>query len=465
MLLLLMTLLAQAGEPAVPLPPDWTVPSSGPRTDALWWEDLGGEGLDRLVRTGLALNGDFGAFEARVAQSEALSRAALAPLLPSLSFDVSTSTAPLDSLGFFFGGGFASQIPDPPTAYHTGTAQLKATWAPDLSGTSALAWRASRLDALATAGDRDAQAIALATRIAQSWVALETARARLVVVQEQVRVSEELLALAEARYASGLNTAQELLQQRQQVAAVGGLLPSAEAQVRSAEQSLAVLVGGRPDQAATLLPPALVERPVLPPRPGLGQPEELLELRPDLRAAALDLEAATARVRSAQTGLVPTVGLSGTAGWQGIYITELKTQAVWGLGLNLSVPLLQGGRELSNLQAAKASEDAARRTLEQLALQAVFEVQDAAQREDAQARVLTLYGAQAEAARMAFEEARAQYTGGLSTYLTVLTALNTWQQAQLNELSAWQTLMNTRIELCDALGGAWPQRLDTGATP
>lgn len=470
LLLLALGAPALAGHTAVDLaevlPDAYTVDAGGPRADDSWWRSLGGDELDGLMRAGLSGNGDLAAFTARVEQSEALARAAGAPLIPTVSFDVSTSTAPLESLGFMFGGGFSAQIPDPPVAYHTGSALLKATWTPDLSGANTLAFKASRLDARATEGDRDAQAIALATRIAQGWVAVETAHARLALVQEQVRISEELLGLAEARYGSGLSTAQELLQQRQQVAAVQALLPGAQAQVRSAEQSLVVLIGGSPDQAGSLLPPIRGELPELPPRPGLGSPEDLLRTRPDLRAAVLDVDVATARVRSAQAGLVPTVGLSANAGWQGLYIKELTTQPIWGVGFNLSVPLVQGGRELSNLQAAQASRDATMRSLEQLARQAVFEVQDAAWREEAQGRALEAARLQEQAAHMAFDEAREQYTRGLSTYLTVLTALNTWQQAQLSALSAQQTLLNTRIELHDALGGEWPARLNlSGDTP
>ena len=62
----------------------------------------------------------------------------------------------------------------------------------------------------------------------------------------------------------------------------------------------------------------------------------------------------------------------------------------------------------------------------------------------------------------AYTEARALYAGGLTTYLTVLTALNTRHQSQLNVLSAHRDLIDARIDLYEALGGPWTDSLSAG---
>lgn len=79
------------------LPSAWSVPSPGSISEAPWWLSFDDPTLSALMDEGLRQNGDLVAFNARVQQSEALARQSLAGVLPSLSVDVSTSTAPLDS--------------------------------------------------------------------------------------------------------------------------------------------------------------------------------------------------------------------------------------------------------------------------------------------------------------------------------------------------------------------------------
>lgn len=435
------------------LPSAWSVPSPGSISEAPWWLSFDDPTLSALMDEGLRQNGDLVAFNARVQQSEALARQSLAGVLPSLSVDVSTSTAPLDSLGFTFGLDLTAQ-PNAPEVYSTGSGYLKASLPVDLWGKSTQTWLASRHDAAGMAGDRDAQLIALATRIGQAWMDLETARERLTLVEQQVAASEELLNIVQRRYDEGLITSLDLLQQQRQVASVRAQLPAASANVRVATLQLNTLLG-RP--GATPVPEGAEGLPSLPPSPGLGSPDALLTTRPDLRAAHEDELAAVARRKAALRALAPALTLTGQVGFQGIYINELNAQDLWGLGVALSVPIFSGGRNVGGAQAAQATERAAEATYRQLVLTATQEVEEALARETSAALTLDAVRAQERAAKASYDESRAQYERGLVDHLTVLSSLSTYQQAQVSSLSAERDLLVARIQLHDALGGTWTE--------
>jgi len=69
---------------------------------------------------------------------------------------------------------------------------------------------------------------------------------------------------------------------------------------------------------------------------------------------------------------------------------------------------------------------------------------------------------QLEAAVAVAEESRARYAAGLTPYLTVLTAVNARQQAELTLLQARRERIDARIRLHEALGGRWTANLADG---
>ncbi|MCB9760634.1 MAG: TolC family protein [Alphaproteobacteria bacterium] len=458
-------LLALSVVTAAELPPDipdtYAGAVSGLAPAGPWWQSFADPGLSQVVEAGLSANGDLGAFDARVRQSQALARQSLAPLMPSASFDVSASSSPRSVRCAQFaaqlgGDSGASQFLecDDEGWYTQGSALFKGSWSLDIWGAGVQGFRASRFDALATAGDRDAQAIALATRIAQAWYDVEATRRQVEILTTQASISADLLELIEARYERGDAAAAEVLQQRQQLAATRAQLPQARAQLRGLEMQLSVLTGKAP--GAVALPASRGVLPDLPPAPATGHPSDLVDARPDLRALALDVSAAEARRKAAVRTSLPTLGATASAGWQTADLSlddpVFETATV---GAALSVPILQGGRNLAAVQAARAAEDAARLSFEQGVRLAVSEVESALVREAELVEVLDLMREQETVARQSFEDIRARYQGGVARYVDLLTALNAWQTAQLSAVNAQRELLRTRIDLHDALGGAW----------
>ena len=454
--LIMARVLAAPAEPTVRLDAlSYSQPSAGTPAAEPWWRDFGDPVLAELVDEGLSSNHDLAATWSRSLQAEALARQSLAGLLPSLAADLSASSAPLDSLGFMFGTG-GLQSGDAPELYHSGGASLGLSWQADIWGRQALSWRSGRYDAQAAAGDRDALALALSSSIAGFWYDLVAAGAQQVLVEEQVAVNSSLLELAELRFERGEVTALDVLQQRQQQAGSRATLPAVRAQRRLLEQQLLVLLGRPPTEPPPSLPAAL-------PEPSdeatIGEPGDLLSNRPDLRAAFARLQARQAERKAATRQLLPSLGFSGEAGRQWMVSEETRELDSWSIGAGLSVPIFQGGQVRAAVQAASAAEQAAARDMDQALLSALAEVEGALVQQREFAEQLAATREQALWAGRAFDESRQRYREGLATYVSVLTALQASQQAQLSALAAQRDLLGARIALHQALGGRWSRDL------
>lgn len=425
-----------------------------------WWTSFGDPALAQLMDQGLAGNGDLGAAWERVDQARAAAFGALAPQLPSLSFDVNANAAPTDSLGFQFGGiPTAPGEDEPPDVYYQGSAMLNARVPLDFWGPQVQRYRAGRFESQAAAGDRDARAISLSVLVGGAYLDAVTAGDQVALIEGQVEAQESLLELTELRFRETDTSGLDVLQQRQQLEAVRALLPTARAQLHTSRQRLAALLGLDDE---TALPPLPGELPDLPAAPATGRPSDLLSTRPDLRAADSRWAAATARRHGAGLAFAPTLALTGQVGTQAIHIDEFDTQEVWGVGAALSLPIFQGASRFAGMAEARSAEDAAARTLTQRVRDAVQQVESSLVTEQQMDERLAALERQLEAATLVADESRERYATGLTTYLTVLTAVNARQQAELSLLQARRERLDARIRTHEALGGRWTSNLADG---
>lgn len=411
------------------------------------FEALVSDELNTLIQIALRQNPDLRAATYRRAQASALAWQSLAPTLPVVSLELQGNAAPFESLGFQFGGIPGAGGADPPFLYSTGAAQLQARTQIDL-GRSLQTYQASNHDAEAQGNDRDAFAVNLATLVAQAYFDLLAARMQVALIEDQIKTNQALTELTELRFQEGGNPGLDVLQQRQQLAAARSRLPPARTQAEVLEQQLWLLVG--PTSAD--LSVSATALPAVPPWGEGVDIESTVRALPEVKAAKMRVQAAGERVWAARLAFLPTLGVSGNVGYQGIAIDEPRTQMVWGFGGSVSIPLFQGGRNLAGLQAAEAAEQAALMQLEQVERQATQAIQAAFTRNRELSTLVRATEEQAEAASAALNLARERYAAGLSSYLALLTAVSTEQAAKLSVLDARRQSIRARVELLDALG-------------
>ena len=232
-------------------------------------------------------------------------------------------------------------------------AQLNAAYEVDLFGRLSDTSRAARLDAHAQEAAYRSVLLALQADVAQQYFSIRSLDTELDVLQRTIKLREDALRLVQHRYDAGDTSELDVAQAKTELSTAR----AEEERVKRAralrDHALAILLG-LPPSNFTLAPAPL--RPVMVTVPA-GLPSDLLQRRPDIAQAQRQLAAASARIGAAKAAFFPSLSLTGTAGYES---NELRNLFNWSsrswllgplVGTVLNLPLLDGGRNKSNLRA------------------------------------------------------------------------------------------------------------------
>ncbi|WP_428267692.1 efflux transporter outer membrane subunit [Haliangium sp.] len=439
-------------EPPVAVPQAWhgagAAEEGGAALPEQWWRDFQDGRLDALVERAFHNNLQVRAAWVRIQQSRALVAQANSGKWPQVDLSASAGR---QSSRFFIGG---QEIENTNNSF---AASIGAAYELDLWQRMANQGRSATLNLMAARDDYEAAAIGIAAEVAEAWFDIVAYRAQKVLIEDQLRTNDTYLELVDLRFQKGLASALDVFQQRQQQAATRAQLALIDAALRLFEHRLAVLLGEPPGAVQIEAADALPES--LPPVPATGLPADLLERRPDLRAARRRVEAADYQVAVAVANRLPTLRLSGSYGYQSTDITQFLSSPVWSLIASVTQSIFDGGRRKAEVERSKAVVEELLLGYGQVLLVAMTEVENALVQERQQLLYIEDLEATAELAAATLREAQARYSQGLSDYLPVLSALQAQQRAELTLLQARRQLLSYRIQLCRALGGTWTQSL------
>lgn len=313
------------------------------KLDLAWWRGFNDPQLDSLLAEALAGNLDVKTAAARLGIAEAGVGAIRAERRPSLNLD--------GGLGVRKYSRTAShQDPD----INRPALELSAGYEVDLWGRLAQRQQAQIADWRASAEDVTSAQLALSAEVAAAWFALRANAELLNVLAERLEQAKSLLALQQTRARAGLATGDETLGQAEFIANLDLERSSLVEDRARLEHRLSALRGLSAADAKPLTAPPLgnLEGLALPRDLGTG----LLAQRPDVRAATLRLRAQQARVGVAHAATLPALTLLGKGFFTGDTLREfLRGGSLEGfLAAQISVPLLDGGRNRARLDAARA---------------------------------------------------------------------------------------------------------------
>lgn len=442
--------LREDTEPLVPVPDAF---AAAPEPEVVapddWWTSFGEPGLDRAVVEAFDANRGLRQAWARLAQAEAQSTVQGSFLYPEVNIDGSAGRS--KSVFALNGQSFYNN------RYAIG---LGLNWELDLWRKIANRAEAATLLAVASRDDAENTALLLSGSVADTWFSIQAQQALLDVLTDQVESSRKLLELTELRYARGVGTALQVLQQRLQLESVQAEMPDVRSRVETARNQLAVLLGTPPERLAeTGLAPG-ADLPDLPPTPVLPSPRDLLERRPDLRASLARLAAADREAAAAVADMLPSIRLSLTGGYNSIRADNLFDDTVWSIAGNLVQPFFDAGRRGAEVDRRDAIVLERVEAFSERFLVALREVEDALVRERYQADLLRQVRGQLKTARAALDESELLFVNGQTEYLDVITALQALQRLQRQEVAVRQTLLANRTALHLALGGDWTRDLE-----
>ena len=293
--------------------------------------------------------------------------------------------------------------------------------------------------------------LSLAAKVAKAWYATVEADAQFNFLSASREATAALLALTDKRVAVGAANPYDAAQLRRSLADLERQVEGAKLAVRQNRLALETLVGRRPQGVISV---AAVLPAVAPAIPG-GLPSELLERRPDLRAAERRARAAFNVARGAEAARLPrfalTFGLNTIN--SDIYVLQNVNNPSVAGGASISMPLYAGGALNANVRAKNAEEEAARAYYLDKAQRAFGEVEQKLSANISLIDQLQAQRAQLAAARQALAIRQTQRDIGIVDERAVLgEQLNVLaQESQLVRLQNRQ--IAERIDLQLALGG------------
>jgi multidrug efflux system outer membrane protein len=414
-----------------------------------WWTVYHDDDLNTLEQQALAANQTLKVSIARLEQARAAAAIQVATLFPTLG------VAPLAERQRISGNRpvIGAQVALNPVTQNTFALPFTVNYEVDVFGRRRRSIESAEAAYQANAADLENVRLLVTSQLAGDYFTLRELDSESEILTRTVAALQRGLELVNSRHsggvASGLDVAQEetllnttrtqatlILQQRKQF-----------------EDAIAALVG-RPAPDFHLAPKLLHAAPP-PLDPGL--PSDLLERRPDIAEAERQMAVANAQIGIAKAAYYPSLFLFGQGGWQATDITKLFNgpSALWAIGANVTESIFTGGARRAQVQFSQAGYDANVATYRQTVLTAFQEVQDditslgvLMQAEQSQLQAV-------DAARRTLDISTSRYSGGLVSYLDVVTA----QQNLLNDEQQLAIIQGQRLVasvlLVKALGGGW----------
>ena len=416
--------------------------------DVSSWAGFGDPALADLIARARSANYDVRIAQQRVRQARAGSTAAASRLLPTVAATASLSEQRT---------GLPAEVKrgSPDTRAVRGAIDFG--WELDLFGAARAAADAAELDALAAdAGVEAAQWLAT-TEVAMQYLVWQGARLRLQQLQALLQAQQDTERLTRSRQASGLTSRFDVARAAGEVHSLHAQLPPLQTLVAVTEAQVKLLLGLSPAAELPALdsrsPARLPEVPLL----ATGQPIELLQRRPDLRAAEQQLKAEAARLRESQADRWPRLFLGAVLGQQDLRLNglDLSPARYSNVALAFAAPLFNAGRLRAAVERQSARERAATLQYERAVLGALQDVENSLVALAQERQRSAVLAAAVDSRRDALRHAQSLHREGQTDLLQLLDAQRGLIVAELAANDSHTQRALGAVQLVKALGGGW----------
>jgi NodT family efflux transporter outer membrane factor (OMF) lipoprotein len=338
------------------------------------------------------------------------------------------------------------------------TAQLLVSYTFDVWGLNRRT--VESLEALADVQHFQAEAayLSLSANLVVAAITEASLRGQIDATEQIITINSKMLGILRHQFDVGFANRSDVAAQEAALAQARATLPPLRKALAQQRNLIAALVGTYPSEGpretfrlADLHLPA--DLPV-------SLPSQLIEQRPDVRAAEEQLHSASALIGVATANLLPTFTINADAGFMNTALAHLLApqNLFWIIGANATQTAFDGGTLLHQLQGAKDTYQAAAWTYRGTVIGAVQNVADALRALQNDADALRAARDFERAAKTSFDLARQQMETGNANVLLLLTAQQTYLQAVLQVVQARAARLADTAALFGALGGGWWNR-------
>jgi NodT family efflux transporter outer membrane factor (OMF) lipoprotein len=422
-----------------------------------WWRLFHSQEIDGLIVEALQANPSLQAAQAALWQAKENLYAQKGKLLPTVDANGSATREQFSPAEF--------GEPGSPFIFNLFQATVNVSYAPDVFGGQRRQVEAQAALAEYQRFELEATYLTLTANVVTAAVAEASLREQIAATLDIIKVEGDQRNVVSQQFNVGAATRTDVLTQESEVATTQATLPPLQKQLEQQHHVLLALTGRFPNARGR--DHLLLTSLRLPTELPLSLPSQLVEQRPDVRAAEAQLHQASAQIGVAVAAMLPQFTLTGDYGSAAATAASLFSPgaAIWTAAASGTQPLFHGFTLLHQERAAKAAYEMAQAQYRSTVLGAFQNVADALRALQLDAAALKADYAALHAASATLDLAGGQYRLGAIAYVTLLNSQRSYAQARLAVVQAQAARFADTAALFQALGGGWWNRIDVETNP
>jgi NodT family efflux transporter outer membrane factor (OMF) lipoprotein len=415
-----------------------------------WWRMFRSKAINDLVEEALTANPGVQAAQAALWQAKENIYAQQGKLLPTVDANEQAERQRFSPASF---GGTG-----PPFIFNLYQVTANVAYAPDVFGGVRRQIESNRAQADYERFQLEATLLTLTANVVTAAVQEASLRGQIVATIDIIKDQTAQLDVVRHQFEVGAAAKTDVLTQQSQVATTQATLPPLQKQLEQQRHVLLALTGHFPSELRR--DRLTLDAIHLPTDLPVTLPAQLVQQRPDIRSAEEQLHQASAQIGVAVAARLPSFNLTADYGAVAPVPAQLFTPAtiIWTIAANGAQPIFHGGTLMHQERAARAGYDQAEAQYRNTVLGAFQNVADSLRALQLDAATLRAQRNALRAASETLDLARGQYRLGAITYVTLLNAQRSYQQARLAVVQAQAARFADTAALFQALGGGWWNR-------
>jgi NodT family efflux transporter outer membrane factor (OMF) lipoprotein len=439
--------------PPVPTAKQWVeAPTTQISTDPAkldWWASFNDPVLDKLVQMAYQQNLSLQVAGLRVLEARAQRGIAVGNFFPQMQ--------QINAAYSHNGTSLNNAIPLNPRNFDSSLAAFDIAWEVDVWGKFRRGIESSDASLYSSVMSYDDAMVTLIADVASTYVNIRGLDQRIEYAQENVRIQQQALDIANVRFRAGGTTELDVQQAKAQLADTAAAVPVLQEARQQAEDQLCTLLGIPPTDLSAILGPVSQPIPSPPNTVAVGIPAELLRRRPDIRRAEADAEAQCAQIGVAVTDLLPHFQLAGTIGFTAADPGSLfrGSSLAYQVGPSFQWNILNYGQITNNVRVQDARFEELLTAYQNTILAAQQDVGDSITSLIHSREQASYLDDSVTASLRSVELAIRQYKAGGTDFIRVLNATQFLFQEQDSLAISRINVATSAISLNRALGGGW----------
>ena len=414
--------------------------------------------LQKLIDSTLVNNKELNILMQKVNMAQNEIQAKKGEYLPSVGFGAG---ADLEKVGKFTRNGAVEEnlniredqkFPEPLTNYKFG---LYSTWELDVWKKLRNSKKAAVMEYMASQEGRNYLVTNLVAEVANSYYELVALDSQLKNLEQNIEIQKNALKIVKLLKESARTTQLAVKRFEAEVQKNQSEIYNLKQEIVEAENKINFLVGHTPqtilrnsDNFINLQPKFVT----------IGLPSELLENRPDIKRAQLEVEAAKLNIKVAKANFYPQFALKAGVGYESFnpkYLLNSPQSLLYSMVGDAILPLINRNAIKASYKTASAKQIQSVYEYEQTVLKAYTEVVNQLSKIENLENSFQLKNEQVTALNESIEIANQLFLSARADYMEVLLTQRDALEAKTALIETRKNQMLTVINLYKALGGGW----------